>query len=416
MKRLFTATLLASMFVCAAFGRGLHSVEVACTQNWIYDGEVFFNVMLTAGEQPAAGVVTLTVATDKGAAVCRMSQSYAVAAGEPQQVTFSMSDLPSGFYRATLTDDDREASAWNFGVRPDEVVSQRDARDDFWPFWQQTLDELAAVDPQYRLTKDRSRSGKVRDVYTVEMRSWGGETIRGYYAVPRAKGKYPVIVTYMGYGAEPWCPEADSRGDVAEFVLSHRGQGLNKPSNTYGDWIRYGMGDKATFYYRGAFMDAVRAIDFVVSREKTDRRNIFIDGGSQGGALTLVAASLDHRVAAAAPFVPFLSDYPDYFALVDWPAAPVKAAAAEAGMTDGEMYDMLSYFDVKNFAEHIECPVLMGFGLQDFVCPPHTNFAGYNNITSEKRWMVFPHRGHNVEQEPTWWQAREEFFSQHTTR
>ncbi len=415
MKKLFTTALFASMFVSAAFGRGLQSVEVACTQNWIYDGEVFFNVMLTAGEDRAAGVVVLTVATDKGAAVCRLSQSYAVTAGEPQQLTFSMSDLPSGFYRATLTDDGREASAWNFGVRPDEVVSQRDAHDDFWPFWQQTLDELAAVDPQYRLTKDRSRSGKVRDIYTVEMRSWGGETIRGYYAVPRAKGKYPVIVTYMGYGAEPWCPEADSRGDVAEFVLSHRGQGLNKPTNTYGDWIRFGMGDKATFYYRGAFMDAVRAIDFVASREKTDLRNIFIDGGSQGGALTLVAASLDHRVAAAAPFVPFLSDYPDYFALVDWPASPVKEAAAAAGMTDREMYDMLSYFDVKNFVEHIECPVLMGFGLQDFVCPPHTNFAGYNNITTEKRWVVFPHRGHNVEQEPTWWQAREEFFSQHTT-
>lgn len=416
MKRLFLTAVLAAMIFPAAFGRGLLSAEVACTQNWIYDDEVFFNVMLNAGEQPATGVVTLRVATDKGASVCRLSQSYSVAAGAVQQVSFSLSDLPAGFYRAALVDDETEVSAWNFGVRPDEVVSAADARDDFCEFWQQTLDELSKVDPQYRLTKDRARSGKLRDVYTVEMRSWGGETIRGYYVVPRGKGKYPVIVTYMGYGAEPWCPEADSRGDVAEFVLSHRGQGLNKPANTYGDWVRYGVGDKSTFYYRGAFMDAVRAIDFVASREKTDLRNIFIDGGSQGGALTLVAAALDHRVAAAAPFVPFLSDYPDYFALAEWPAAPVKAAAAEAGMSDGELYEMLSYFDVKNFTPYIECPVLMGFGLQDPVCPPHTNFAGYNNITTEKRWVVFPRRGHNVEQEPSWWQAREEFFARHTTR
>lgn len=416
MKRLFLTAVLAAMIFPAAFGRGLLSAEVVCTQNWIYDDEVFFNVMLNAGEQPATGVVTLRVATDKGMPVCRLSQSYSVAAGAVQQVSFSLSDLPSGFYRAALVDDETEVSAWNFGVRPDEVVSAADARDDFREFWQQTLDELSKVDPQYRLTKDRARSGKLRDVYTVEMRSWGGETIRGYYVVPRAKGKFPVIVTYMGYGAEPWCPQADSRGDVAEFVLSHRGQGLNKPTNTYGDWVRYGVGDKSTFYYRGAFMDAVRAIDFAASREKTDLRNIFIDGGSQGGALTLVAAALDHRVAAAAPFVPFLSDYPDYFALAEWPAAPVKAAAAEAGMSDEKLYEMLSYFDVKNFTPYIECPVLMGFGLQDPVCPPHTNFAGYNNITTEKRWVVFPRRGHNVEQEPSWWQAREEFFARHTTR
>ncbi|MDE6861792.1 MAG: acetylxylan esterase [Alistipes sp.] len=415
MKRLLSTTVFVSMFVCAVFGRGLQSVEVVCTQNWIYDDEVFFNVMLSAGEDAATGAVTLCIATDKGAAVCRMSQSYSVEAGAVQQVSFSMADLPSGFYRATLIDDETEAFAWNFGVRPDEVVSASDAKADFRSFWQQTLDELAAVDPEYRLVKDRARSGKLRDVYNVEMRSWGGETIRGYYVVPRAKGKFPVIVTYMGYGAEPWCPDADSRSDVAEFVLSHRGQGLNKPTNTYGDWIRYGMGDKATFYYRGAFMDAVRAIDFAASRDKTDMRNIFIDGGSQGGALTLVAAALDHRVAAAAPFVPFLSDYPDYFALVDWPAAPVKDAAAQAGMADEALYDMLSYFDVKNFTPYIECPVLMGFGLQDFVCPPHTNFAGYNNITTEKSWIVFPRRGHNVEQEPSWWQAREEFFGRHTT-
>lgn len=416
MKRLFVIVLFSVICAGTAFGRGLLSAEVACTQNWIYDGEVFFNVMLNAGEQPATGLITLSVATDKGAPVCRMSQSYTVGAGEVQQVSFAMADLPSGFYRARLADDENEVAAWNFGVRPDEVVSPCDSRDDFLAFWQQTLDELSKVDPQYRLTKDRSRSGKLRDIYLVEMRSWGGETICGYYVVPRAKGKFPVIVTYMGYGAEPWCPDADSRGDVAEFVLSHRGQGLNKPTNTYGDWIRYGMGDKVTFYYRGAFMDAVRAIDFVASREKTDQRNIFVDGGSQGGALTLVAASLDHRVAAAAPFVPFLSDYPDYFALVDWPAAPVKDAAAEVGMSDEELYEMLTYFDVKNFTPYIECPVLMGFGLQDFVCPPHTNFAGYNNITTEKQWVVFPHRGHNVEQEPAWWQAREEFFAKHTTR
>lgn len=414
MTELFRRLALVVALLSAAAtlsAKGLAEVKVECTNNWIYDQEAYFNIMLTAGEQHATGVIEFSVATDQGVAIMAMSQSYSIAAGEPCQLQFRISTLDAGFYRATVKDDGTEATAFNFGIRPDEVVSARDAQPDFWEFWQQSLDELAQVAPEYKLKRDKTLSGKLRNVYTVEMLSWSGETIRGYWVVPKAKGKYPVTITYMGYSSKPWCPEANSRGDIAEFVLSHRGQGLNEFENKYGDWIRYGLADKYTYYYRGAFLDAVRAIDFVCSRPESDLKHIFVDGGSQGGALTLVAASLDNRVAGAAPFVPFLSDYPDYFATVDWPKWPVMEEAKLLGLSDEELYRTLSYFDVKNFVEHIECPVLMGFGLQDFVCPPHTNFAGFNNIPTEKQWIVFPHAGHQVEREAEWWNARSNFYS-----
>ena len=52
----------------------------------------------------------------------------------------------------------------------------------------------------------------------------------------------------------------------------------------------------------------------------------------------------------------------------------------------------------------------MGFGLQDPVCPPHTNFAGYNMIRTPKQWICFPFSGHHVEEEAGWWEARNKFF------
>lgn len=413
MKRLtlFTTLLAATILSLGTLSaKGLLEVKPECTNKWIYNEEVLFNITLTAGEDGATGMLELKVTTDKGVELMAMSQSYGIRAGEPCQMQFRIASLEAGFYRAYIYDDGVEATAFNFGVRPDEVISPRDANDDFWPFWEQSLKELGEVDPEYKLKRDKSLSGKLREVYTVEMKSWGGETIRGYWVVPKAKGKYPVIVTYMGYSSKPWCPDADSRSDIAEFVLSHRGQGLNEFENKYGDWIRYKLDDRYNYYYRGAFLDAVRAIDFVWSREKCDRELIFVDGGSQGGALTLAAASLDGRIAGAAPFVPFLSDYPDYFAIVDWPKWPVVEEANRLGLEPEQMYDTLSYFDIKNLVEHIKCPVLMGFGLQDFVCPPHTNFAGFNNIPTQKHWIVFPHAGHQVELESEWWQAREEFY------
>ena len=393
--------------------KGLHELRVVCTNDWVYEDETFFNIMLTASERGASGKLTLAIATDKGFELDYQEHSYNIAPGEPYQVQFLVDNLDAGFYIATLYDDGVKFKSFNFGVRPDDISSPRDAKSDFWSFWQQSLKELAAVEPEYKLTLDAKLSGRLRNVYVVEMKSWGGETIRGYWAVPKTEGKkYPVVVTYMGYNAPVWAPNGNSNGDRVEFILSVRGQGLNKPYNSYGEWMCYGLDNKEHYYYRGAFLDTIRAIDFVSSRPEVDRRCILLEGGSQGGALTLAAASLDRRVAGAAPYVPFLSDFRDYFEIVAWPASNYFAQAERLGISREQMYDVLTYFDLKNLTEKIECPVLMGFGLQDVICPPHTNFAGYNSVRSPNQWIAFGEKGHNVGFEKRWLDSREAFFKE----
>lgn len=390
--------------------KGLREVRVATTYDWVFEDDAEFNMVLAASERGASGAITFRITTDKGVELRRFVRNYTVAAGESQPLQLVVEDLDAGFYVATIFDDGIETKSFNFGVRPDDIVSPRDAKEDFWSFWERGLRELAEVDPEYKLTLSTELSGRLRNVYVVEMKSWGGETIRGYWAVPKAAGKYPVVVTYMGYASRVWAPSGNKGGDRAEFILSIRGQGLNTPYNTYGEWMCYGLDNKEHYYYRGAYLDTVRAIDFVASRPEVDTRCILIEGGSQGGALTLVAASLDRRVVGAAPYVPFLSDFRDYFEIVDWPASKYFAEAERLSISRDTMYDVLTYFDIKNLAEHITCPVLMGFGLQDVICPPHTNFAGYNAITSPKQWIVFAEKGHNIGFERRWLDAREAFF------
>ena len=390
--------------------KGLREVRVATTCDWVFEDDAEFNMVLAASERGASGAITFRITTDKGVELRRFVRNYTVAAGESQPLQLVVEDLDAGFYVATIFDDGIETKSFNFGVRPDDIVSPRDAKEDFWTFWERGLRELAEVDPEYKLTLSTELSGRLRNVYVVEMKSWGGETIRGYWAVPKAAGKYPVVVTYMGYASRVWAPSGNKGGDRAEFILSIRGQGLNTPYNTYGEWMCYGLDNKEHYYYRGAYLDTVRAIDFVASRPEVDTRCILIEGGSQGGALTLVAASLDRRVVGAAPYVPFLSDFRDYFEIVDWPASKYFAEAERLSISRDAMYDVLTYFDIKNLAEHITCPVLMGFGLQDVICPPHTNFAGYNAITSPKQWIVFAEKGHNIGFERRWLDAREAFF------
>lgn len=400
------------------------AAEPLLENDWMYSsdtpGRLRIAVRATGGAEASSSLV-LTLLTDTGDTVS-VAEKPLAGSSSADTVSFPLR-LDPGFYQAVISvagafpghvsgasDAAGEVRRFNIGCDPEKIVSPRDRQEDFDEFWAQSLEELSQVKPEYRLTLLPEHSNDVRRTWRVDMRSFGGEWISGIYMEPVAPGRYPVFINYMGYGATLWYNDPSARPEAAEFTLCVRNQGLNRRPGEADDWVTRGIGSRDTYYYRGAFMDVVRAVDFVASREKVDTAMIFAEGGSQGGAFTLVAASLDRRIKGIAPFVPFLSDFPDYFAIAPWPSQPVLQAADRLGVSREELFRTLSYFDVKNFTDRITCPVLMGFGLQDDVCPPHTNFAGYNMITSSKTYVTFPLAGHHVETEAGWWAARDAFF------
>lgn len=388
--------------------------QVLLTNDWVFYAPETPVIQVIA--KNTDGVVTtgtslqLEVTTDQYKKVTTLSQTLSLQKNDSAQIDFSFVVPEPGFYRCRLSEKSgnevREIKRFNIGYEPTAIVSLPDAPADLKAFWDEAKAELSQVEPDYKLTLIPDSTNQMRKLYKVTMKSLGSVEISGYHSTPTQKGKYPAVISYMGYGSKPWIP-GGTPGYV-EFVLSVRGQGLQEPVNNYGDWITYGLDAKENYYYRGAFMDLVRAIDFVASRPEVNTRTIFAEGGSQGGAFSLAACALDNRVRAAAPTIPFLSDYPDYFKIVHWPAQPVLNKQREMGLSDEHLYRLLSYFDIKNLAGWIKCPVIMGVGLQDEVCPPHTNFAGFNRISSEKAYHIYPLNGHNTPE--SWWNVRVEFF------
>jgi cephalosporin-C deacetylase len=61
---------------------------------------------------------------------------------------------------------------------------------------------------------------------------------------------------------------------------------------------------------------------------------------------------------------------------------------------EDEIFMKLGYIDVQNITKRIKSKILMGTGLMDQICPPSTQFAAYNKITSEKELVVYPDFGH----------------------
>ncbi len=393
--------------------------KVKQTNDWVFYSPQNPTIqVIVANNQDEAAKLSLhlQVTTDDYKLLHQFSQAVSLNKGDSTEVDFSFSVPAPGFYRCSVFQDEdgivNEIKKFNIGYEPTSIISLPDNKPDLKQFWDESLVKLAKIAPEYKLTLIPDSSTNIRKLYKVSMKSFGEVEISGYYCTPVKKGKYPAIIGYMGYGSKPWAPKANDNPGFVEFVLSVRGQSLQQPTNIYGDWITYGIQSKESFYYRGAFMDLVRAIDFIASRSEVDTKNIFAEGGSQGGAFTLAACALDHRIAAAAPYIPFLSDYPDYFKIVHWPGDVLKAALAKQPlMTETQLYEMLSYFDIKNLAGWIKCPVIMGVGLQDEVCPPHTNFSGYNRISTEKEYHIFPTYGHDVP--PSWWITRMDFFKKH---
>ena len=383
-------------------------------------------------EEAVNATATLLLATDKREEIKTLESSKEIGGGSNDVISFTLNEpLTPGFYRATIIVNDETVRAFNFGYAPTEISSPSDKQEDFESFWQTAKNELATIeaDDEPVLTKIDSKSTEKRTVYLVEFKSVSdgdGQpvTVRGYYAEPNDGKKHPVIMHYQGYDsnyrpggqdATPWCFDGDGddlSGNYAEFILSTRGQSVNnRPasdradgitrdfSNDYGDWFAYNFGDKDKYYYRGAYMDCVRAIDFMATRPTSDMTNLYAEGQSQGGAFTYAAAALSGReFKAIAPGIAFMGDFPDYFELANWPAE--VARANQGTMTDDEMFAFLSYFDTKNLATLIsdKTAVIATIGVQDNVCPPHTNIAPYNNLPegTVKEISFNPENAHQV--------------------
>ena len=53
------------------------------------------------------------------------------------------------------------------------------------------------------------------------------------------------------------------------------------------------------------------------------------------------------------------------------------------------LFTQLGYIDVQHLAPRIQADVQMAVGLMDTVCPPSTQFAAYNKITSPKDLRIY---------------------------
>ena len=415
----------------------LIEASVPVTDNWVWSGKPQITIHIANGNPGAVKVGTkVVVTTDKKADVVTLTDSVVISSKSQKDfVVTTTADMKPGIYHAVCHVNGKSVRAFNFAIDPFEITSVNDKPADFDQFWQTAKDQLAAIDMHAQLTEIPERSNANGTVYLVEMYSvpdgMDGEPvkIRGYYCEPKDGRKHPVILHFYGYDTQGYtgpvdCPYA---GTNAEFYLSHRGQYLNnRPAGTnlgvaeetvniYGDWFRYNLGEKDTYYYRGAYMDVVQAIRFMATRETSDMTQLFAEGSSQGGALTYVAAALsDYPFTAIAANVAFMGDFADAKDIESLAYWEISDHYWVDGVPIEQSIRYLPYFDIKHLTPRISCAVLASSGLADEVCPARLNLVPFNNLATpadKKEYIIEPEMGHSYP--ANWSKKMNELFSKY---
>jgi cephalosporin-C deacetylase len=284
---------------------------------------------------------------------------------------------------------------------------------DFDEFWRRTFDEAATVPLDAEIAPVEDYPVRDLRVSRVTYTGWAGARICAWWLVPPdyapglRSGRRPTMVFYHGYGGSKGAVDvylAWALQGYCVLAVDTRGQsGESTDPKTYPGghatgWMTQGILAPQEYYYRGAYVDCVRALDFACSQPEVASERIGLTGGSQGGGLTLAVAALDphQRARVAMADVPYLCHFRRAVDIAaQQPYLEIAAYCRAWPQREEQVFRTLSYFDGLNLAERITCPVLMNVGLQDVICPPSTVFATFNHLGStEKALKVFPYNGH----------------------
>ena len=290
------------------------------------------------------------------------------------------------------------------GFSPEKLQPFVKEPTDFAAFWKKAVDEDKKYPLKYTSEPVEKYSTDKMTCQLVRLQlNDRGRAMYGYLFIPKGGGKYPAVLTPPGAGVktikDPMAHRYYGEGGMIRLEIEIHGLHPELSEAEFaaerkvkGDYLKFGLNDPDEYYMKDVYLGCRRFLDLLTSLPEWDGKNLFTQGGSQGGALAITTAMLDERVNGCVANHPALSDmtgylgdktggYPHHFRKNPEEATPDKIRTLE-------------YYDVVNFARHLKCPVRMTWGYNDNTCPPTTSYEVYNVISSPKEALLTPINEH----------------------
>lgn len=366
-------------------------------------------------------------------------------------MTLRIKPSKPGAYRCDVTlpaQGDAKAMTSSAGtlVSPAEIRSLGVEPTDFDAFWKAKKDILKSAPLKFDLSplseeQQKSIAGAEHADYecftlSIEVPVKGVRPVMGYFVRPKTAkaGGCPAILRLRAAGVSgSWCIASPKEAmnfakTYGAMVLDINAHGIpnDKPKEYYvglenGDLKNYsaiGKNNKDAFYFVGMYLRLLRSIDFLCAQKAWDGRHLIAIGESQGGGQSLAAAGLDSRVSAISAIVPALCALTDP-QLAGWPR-PLGWNSKQVVMNDEtrEIAKAVAYCDNVFLASRSKAETQIFVGLIDTTCPATGIFATYNNISTKKGIIAYPHKGHQgLPKEDQWlgeiYTLQKTFIQQH---
>ena len=297
------------------------------------------------------------------------------------------------------------------GFSVDKIKPYTQEPQDFRSFWQKNVEELKQVPMSYTKELYKDYCTDKIDCYLVKLQiDKMGHSMYGFLFYPKnaQPGKHPVVLCPPGAGIktikDPMRNKYYAENGFVRFEVEIHGLDPRISSETFGEisrafndrnggYLANGLENKDIYYMKHVYVGLVRCIDFLTSLPEWDGKNVAVQGGSQGGALAIIAAGLDKRVTQCVANHPALSDMAGYAAKGGTGGYPHFCRQPQI-LSNKDCLNTLAYFDVVNFARYVKAPTYLTWGYNDVTCPPTTSYAVWNTLKCTKESLLTPINEH----------------------
>ena len=297
------------------------------------------------------------------------------------------------------------------GFSVDKIKPYTQEPQDFRSFWQKNVEELKQVPMSYTKELYKDYCTDKIDCYLVKLQiDKMGHSMYGFLFYPKnaQPGKHPVVLCPPGAGIktikDPMRNKYYAENGFVRFEVEIHGLDPRISSETFGEisrafndrnggYLANGLENKDIYYMKHVYVGLVRCIDFLTSLPEWDGKNVAVQGGSQGGALAIIAAGLDSRVTQCVANHPALSDMAGYAAKGGTGGYPHFCRQPQI-LSNKDCLNTLAYFDVVNFARYVKAPTYLTWGYNDVTCLPTTSYAVWNTLKCTKESLLTPINEH----------------------
>jgi len=281
--------------------------------------------------------------------------------------------------------------------------------EDLDQFWDTQKNLLAQVPFELQISLFEQHDNSI--TYRVNLSNIDGRQVYGLLSVPNTPGPHPAIITLPPFGNSPGVV-------IPEFILAERVGALSFSLSIHNapvdqtDPVGYDLNetsDPNEIYYRYAILGAIRAIDYLETRDDFTGV-VAINGVSQGAGLSMLLAGIDDRISLMAQSNAALCQHLGILEnkASGFPYYIMQSRAEENGAVhEAQTIGAVKYYDAVYLNKNIDFPTYHVISYQDTITPSATVFAAYNQIIAPKILVHAPLLGH---QHPDEYNSLRRFF------